>query len=225
MLKKSQNKEYNAIRHLQAGVNLGDVVWHGCLQTTINRLWVHYNTRSTCDRPGSGWDWYIPLMHLQDRIRRATSRVIQMPGLKQISSQTVFSRHIISMNELGGVKNIFCENVHSREQFSFQWIKLMLFRSDRCSRIYWYHNERYASHSFGSVLVWAGIHHDGHIALMRVNGVLSAHIFQHNNARPQTAHQLWRFSTAKHLCFTMTSRFIPNRILLEHPGTVLGFTE
>ena len=28
-----------------------------------------------------------------------------------------------------------------------------------------------------SVMVWAGIHHDGHTALVRVNGVLNAQIY------------------------------------------------
>ena len=58
--------------------------------------------------------------------------------------------------------------------------RFMLFRADGCSRIYQCHYERFASScvlvldhfSGGSVMVWAGIHHGGSTALLRVNGAL-----------------------------------------------------
>ena len=91
----------------------------------------------------------------------------------------------------------------------------MLFRADGHFTIYQHHNEHYATNCVlehdqfggGSVMVWAGIHHDGRTALVRVKGALNAQIyqvetlqhhgvplinitggiFQHDNARPHTA--------------------------------------
>ena len=86
----------------------------------------------------------------------------------------------------------------------------------------------------GSVMVWAGIHHDGRTALVRVNGALSDQIYQDeilqhhiiplinvtgcthqfDSVRPHCT-SLPRFSTAKQRsCLTMGSKigsFIPNR--------------
>ena len=69
---------------------------------------------------------------------------------------------------------------------SLFFCRFILFRADGRSRIYRRHNERYAANCVvehdhfggGSVMVWAGIHHDGRTALVRVNGALSAQIYQ-----------------------------------------------
>ena len=87
----------------------------------------------------------------------------------------LFPRHIISLNDFGGVINIFDGDVHSGEQFFSDESRVMLFRAD----------ERYAAKCIvehdpfgGGVMVWAGIHHDGRTALVRVNGALNAQIYR-----------------------------------------------
>ena len=87
---------------LNARVEPGDVPRQlGVCTVTINRLWVRYNnTLSTRDGPKSGrsratapaQDRYIWLKRLRGRFRTATSTTSQIPGLRQISSQTVISR-------------------------------------------------------------------------------------------------------------------------------------
>ena len=87
-------------------------------------------------------------------------------------------------------------------------------------------------------MVWAGIHHDGRTALVRVFGALSAQIyrdeilqhhvtggiFRHDNARPLTV-----FSAAKQRsCLTMSckiGRFIPIRTPLGHPKSQISSKE
>ena len=91
----------------------------------------------------------------------------------------------------------------------------MLFRADERSRIYRHCNEIYAANcipelgrfSDDSVMMWTGIHHDGHSIWMRIDGTLSLQIyldevlqhdvvplinvtggiFHHDDARPYTA--------------------------------------
>ena len=178
-------------------------------------------------------DRYIRLMHLRDRFRTATSTASQIPGLRRISSQTVISclrqaglvtrrpvrRNVLTAHHLAG--RLQCCQEHIRRRRA-QWStvlfsdksRFLLFRADGRSRAYRSHNERYAANCvlehdrFGgdSIKVWAGIHHDGRTALMRVNGgvlsvqiyrgeilqhhvhprinVVAGGIFQHDNTRP-----------------------------------------
>ena len=61
-----------------------------------------------------------------------------------------------------------------------------MFKADGRSKIYRHHNELYVAsyglehHRFrgGSVMLWAGIHHNGRTALLRVNGALRAQVCQ-----------------------------------------------
>ena len=62
----------------------------------------------------------------------------------------------------------------------------MLLKADERFRIYRRHNERHAASCVlehdrfggGSAMVWAGIHHDGCTALVRVKGALNAQIYR-----------------------------------------------
>ena len=54
MPKPTEDQRNNAIGRLQAGSNQGHLARHtGTCRATSNRLWVRYNTRNVCDKPGN----------------------------------------------------------------------------------------------------------------------------------------------------------------------------
>ena len=142
-------------------------------------------------------DWHLQLIHLWDRFRTATSTASQIPGLRQSSSQTIINRlcqaglqarqpvwrNVLTVHHLTeqiwwGQEHIWWRHAQCRTVLFSN--ESHLIRADRCSRIYQSHNERYAAncvleHCYcdgGSVMVWAGIHHNGHTVLIRVTGML-----------------------------------------------------
>ena len=140
---------------------------------------------------------FLRLMHVRDRVRMATSTASQITGLCRISSQTVINRlrhaglqeskpvrlNALTAHHLAERRRWCQEHIQWRRAprrtvlFSDQ-SRFMLFRADGRSRIYRRHNERYATKyvlehdRFGSdsVMVWAGIHHDGSSVSVDVNG-------------------------------------------------------
>ena len=98
-------------------------IW-GFAEPLLTGCWCYNNTGSTCHRQRAitpAQNRYIRLMHFRVSFRTATSTTNQIPGLRRISSQTdaMFSRHIISLNDVPGVKNLFSADVHRGQQFSF----------------------------------------------------------------------------------------------------------
>ena len=116
----------------------------------------------------------------------------------------MFSRHIISPNNFGGVSNIFDGDVQSGDQLSFPTNLASCCCSEQMQPNCVLEHDRFGS---GIVMVWAGIRHNGRTALVRLNVAINAQIyrdeiqqhqvvlltsvtggiFQHDNARPHTA--------------------------------------
>ena len=133
-----------------------------------------------------------------------TSTASQVPGLRQISSQTIINRlsdwsvtqhchgtstlswHGISLKGLQWhQEHIWWRHAQWRTVLFSNESHIMLFRVDGRSRIYWHHNEHNTDncvleHDFfggSGAMVWAGIHYDGRTALLRVNGMFNAQIY------------------------------------------------
>lgn len=179
-------------------------------------------------------DRYIRLRHLRDRTLTATSTTTEVPGLRRISDQTVRNRlREAGLASRRPVRRNVLTPRHRAERLQWcrtrrrwtraQWravlftdeSRFLLKRNDGRARVYRRRGERYAANCVqevdrfggGSVMVWAGIRHDGRTALVHVAGTLNAiryrdeilqrhvlpfmnvngGVFQQDNARPHVA--------------------------------------
>ena len=183
----------------------------GVCRTIINRFCAQRNnTGSSRDRPTSKSIHPVDLGQHPPQLAKFLDNNEFLPkSLSVVYVRLVFkqgdlcdarlSRHIISLNDFGGV-----QNVHSGEQFSLTMNLVYYCSWFECFWICRRHNERYA---VNCVMAWARIHHDGGTSLSRVKGApvvqiyrdeilqhygvpwinVTGGIFQHDNARQHTA--------------------------------------
>ena len=95
-------------------------------------------------------------------------------------------RYVLTAHRITGRRRCCQEHIRWRKVRFSDESRFMLFRAYGRSRIYRFYNEHnnancaleYDRFGGGSVMMCAGIHHNGRTALVRVNGAFNAQIYQ-----------------------------------------------